>query len=285
MQPSVLHSLLQSAAGRQILEAAKDRLTSVEPEDAGSPLEPSDFGFVFALAIEAGGLVDLLSDVTVTRGHGVTVRQGRRGDRRVTIIESGAGRENAVNATAVLLDVYKPRWVISAGFAGALAPELRRSDLLVGTSLVDAEGRQWEADPATLPSWLPDVKGLRMGRFLTWDRVVCLPAEKKSLGEKYGALAVDMESLAVAEVCRLRETQFMAVRVVSDAADDELPPDVERLLVQKTNAGRLGAALGSIWRRPSSLKDMFQLQQNAIAASDRLAKFLAGLIKHLPGNG
>jgi hypothetical protein len=83
----------------------------------------------------------------------------------------------------------------------------------------------------------------------------------------------------------LRETPFMAVRVVSDAADDELPPDVERLLVQKTNAGRLGAALGSIWRRPSSLKDMFQLQQNAIAASDRLAKFLAGLIKHLPGNG
>ena len=39
-----------------------------------------------------------------------------------------------------------------------------------------------------------------------------------------------METLAVAEVCRRRQTPFLAVRVINDAADDALPRDVEKLL-------------------------------------------------------
>ena len=80
------------------------------------------------------------------------------------------------------------------------------------------------------------------------DRVVRLPEEKRALGEKYAALAADMETLAVAEVCRSRQTPFLAVRVVNDAADDALPRDVEKLLAQR-GAARLGAAVGSILKR------------------------------------
>jgi hypothetical protein len=69
--------------------------------------------------------------------------------------------------------------------------------------------------------------------------------------------------------------------VVSDAVDDQLPREVERLSRQKTRAAQLGAALGAFLDRPGALKDMYRLKENALAASDRLAKFLAALIAHL----
>ena len=94
------------------------------------------------------------------------------------------------------------------------------------------------------------------------------------LFQRYGALAADMETFAVAEVCRQRGVPFASIRVVNDTSDETLPRDVEHLLAQKTGAAQLGAALGAIWRRPASAKDMYQLRENALVASGRLAKFL-----------
>ena len=117
--------------------------------------------------------------------------------------------------------------------------------------------------------------GVHRGSLLTTDRVVRLPREKQSLFQRYGAMAVDMETFAVAEVCLRRNVPFSSVRVINDTADEALPHDVEHLLAQKTGAAQLGAALGAIWRRPASAKDMYQLRENALVASGRLAKFLA----------
>ena len=278
----LLQHWFRTTARQTVLDAAQNQLAAAgQPASANSPPGPCDFGLVFALAIESGCLVDLLEDVSVTRGNGFTVREGRRNGRTIVLVESGAGREAAARATHALLDAHRPGLVFSAGFAGALSPELRRGDLVVADRLVDPEGRRWAADPASLPPWLPEVRGLRIGPMLTVDGIVRLGEEKRALGAKHHALAVDMESLAVAEVCRERNVPFMAVRVVNDAVDDELPPDIERLLAQRTLAAQLGAAAGSLCRRPSGAKDLFRLQQNALAASDRLAKFLAGVMKHV----
>ena len=66
-------------------------------------------------------------------------------------------------------------------------------------------------------------------------------------------MAVDMESFAVAEVCRRRNVPFSPIRAINDTADEMLPPDVERLLAQKTGASQSGAAWGDR-RRPASAK-------------------------------
>ena len=78
----------------------------------------------------------------------------------------------------------------------------------------------------------------------------------------------------MAEVCRRRAVAFSSIRVINDTADEALPRDVEHLLAQRTGAARLGAALGAVWRRPASAKDMYQLRERALIASQRLAKFL-----------
>jgi hypothetical protein len=63
--------------------------------------------------------------------------------------------------------------------------------------------------------------------------------------------------------------------VINDTSDEVLPTDVEYLLGQKPGAAQWGAALGAVLRRPASAKDMYQLRENALVASLRLAKFMA----------
>ena len=101
-------------------------------------LQRTDLGIVFALAIEAGCFVDTLSQVRVTRGDGFIARQGRRGNREIVLVESGPGGHRAAKAAQAMIDAYRPRLVVSAGFAGGLDPRAQRQDLVVATSLCNA---------------------------------------------------------------------------------------------------------------------------------------------------
>ncbi|MHC4178590.1 MAG: phosphorylase family protein [Planctomycetota bacterium] len=285
----LLHNWLRNEAKRtireKVAEAAEEQLHAAAEESAsgqpGRQDSPCRLGIVFALGIEAGGLQDLLERVVSTRGHGFVVHRGTLKDRLLALILSGAGRRSAARATEALITGHKPQWVISAGFAGGLSPRLRRHDVLVADHLVDAAGSQLTIDLQADPGLPAAAPGIHVGRLLTADRVIRLPDEKRLLFRRYDAVAVDMETFAVAQVCRSRQVRFLAVRVINDTVDDELPPDVERLLAQKTRAAQLGAAVGAIWKRPSSAKDMYKLKENAVLASDRLAKFLAGFVERL----
>jgi adenosylhomocysteine nucleosidase len=269
-------------------------------------IKPCHIGVIFALGIESGSFEDLLSGTVRIRGSGFFIKEGGLKGRRVVIIRSGAGMQNAAQATKILIDGHRPKIVISAGFAGGLSPSLKRRDILLADSVIDSSCRQiilgqthplpdtskniqtsdipkegqalhWPIvqspfDPAKL-DW-PD---LHVGKLMTVDHVVREPEEKQSLHQQHQALAVDMETFAVAEVCRDRSAQLCAVRIIHDAAGDTLPPDVERLLRQKSEPARLGAAIGALWRRPSSIKDMWALKENSLVASKKLAEFIVKL--------
>jgi len=284
---SLLRSWLQNAARqkirRQVTEAvhrqiAGDAIPEAERPDGPAPCH---VGIVFALGIEAGGLEDRLQCGVSTRAHGFVVRQCQLDGRQVVLVRSGAGRQPAANVTELLIEAHRPEWVFSAGFAGGLRPELKRHDILMVDNLVDTAGGNLAIDLKVDSDALSGMPGVHVGRLLTADRIIRLPHQKRLLGEKHQALAVDMESFAAAEVCRNRKVRFLAIRVINDTVDEELPPDIERLLAQQTRAARLGAAAGAIWNRPSSLKDFLKLKENALVASDRLAEFLAGVIEQL----
>jgi adenosylhomocysteine nucleosidase len=153
--------------------------------------------------------------------------------------------------------------------------------MFMASSLVHEGSRELNVDFKISPEVLASTPGLRVGRLLTVDALVGQAEDKRRLGEEHQAQAVDMESWNVGEVCRQAKTRFLSVRIISDAVDDVLPPEVETLARQTTTAARLGAAAGAIFRRPSSLKDMLKLKEEALLASDRLAKFLAGVIPQL----
>lgn len=280
-----LQNLVADKLRAKAEEVMRDQLHAAsEPNGEEGPAEapkPCDVGLVFALETESGCLEDLLEGMLAIRGHGFVARQGGLKGRHVVVIRSSGGRKAAAEATETLVLGHQPKWVISAGFAGALVPELHRHDIVLADSLVDTAGNRLALDLKVDPASLAQMPRVHVGRLLTADRMIASPDEKRSLGQRHGALAVDMESFAVAEVCRRLQTRFLAVRIISDPANEQLPRDVEHLIHQKTYAGRFGAALGTIVNRPSSLKDMLRLKENALVASDRLANFLASTIEQL----
>jgi adenosylhomocysteine nucleosidase len=180
--------------------------------------------------------------------------------------------------------LHKPPWIISGGFAGALQPELRRGHILLADEVVNAAGQHLTVGLTVDRQSIAATHGLHMGRLLTVDHIVRTPDERQRLGEHHAALACDMETLAVAEVCQELKTPLVAVRIISDAIDDELPPDIENLIGQTSLAGKLGAAAGAIFQRPSTAKDLWQIKEDALKASDRLARFLTGIVAQLPAS-
>jgi adenosylhomocysteine nucleosidase len=242
-----------------------------------------DVGVVFALAAEEGGLADLLADMTTIDAAGFRLRHGRIAERHVTTIVAGPGAERAAEACEVLFQGHRPRRVISAGFCGGLVSSLPPEAIVVADTLHgDAEASEYLA--AQLESLPADAlpRPSATGRFVQVERIVARAADKRKLAEETGAIACDMETLAVVRACLKRRVPVAAVRVVSDTADEDLPPDLERLMQPRTTAGTLGVVVGTLWRRPSSAKDLWRLKERALAGSTALGKYLARLVTALP---
>ncbi len=239
---------------------------------------PVDVGIVAAMSIEVGFLTDRLSKVRKYSGPSHTVLEGEYGGKIVALIVGGMGRDAARRATDVLLAGHRPRWVLSAGFGGGLNPDLKRNTVVMSTEVLNLEGQRYAID-VVVP---PQGRGLRIatGRLLTVDRIVRTAAEKAELRHRYDADLLDMETSAVAHVCSERSVRFLSIRVVSDEAGVDLPPEVASLMT-RSGSYRIGAALRAIWHRPSRLKDFWVLHEHAQEAADRLAQFTVGAIERL----
>ncbi len=240
-------------------------------------LAKADIGIVAALPMEAAEFLRRCERVRTYSGGDFTFRGGTYDGIRIVVVEAGAGQARARRATQALMEAHHPAWVLSCGFAGGLKTDLKRGDIVVGTSLVavDQPEIQLEFEMPADPQ-----KGLHVGRMLTVDAIVRTAAEKQALGKQFDALTVDMESYAVAALCKDLHQRFFAVRVLSDDASTDLPEEVLSLL-GSTGATRFGAVVGALWKRPSSAQDMLQLREGANHAAKKLADFLDGIVKQL----
>jgi len=291
MALSYLRRWLYGAAKEKLrAEAIKAAQANVQgkAEPSGRPSSGLErcclLGVVFALGAESGGLEDLLEQRVSTRAAGLVVHEGILCKQPVALVISGPGAENAQRAARALIAGHRPRWVVSAGFAGALDDRPARYDIVLATDVVEPSGRELAiaAEPEIDLATLAQPQAVHLGRVLSVARLVREPEEKQALGEQYHAAAVDLESFGVVEVCREQGTAALVVRAITDTAGEALPAEIEKLLDQPSAAGRWGAALGAVWRRPGSFKDLMRLRETALVASDRLAAFLAELVERLP---
>jgi adenosylhomocysteine nucleosidase len=243
------------------------------------PPVSADVGIVAAMGVEVGFLLDRLSKVRKYSGpEGPAIIEGEVGGKVVALVVAGLGRAAARLGAQRLLDGHRPRWMISAGFAGALDPGLARYELVLANEVLDLEGRRLRIDVA-VPDDGPGPR-VRSGRLLTVDQIVRTAAEKAELHRRFEADLVDMETSAVAALCGERLIRFLSIRIISDEAQVDLPPEVVSLMT-RSGSYRVGAALRAIWRRPSSLKDFWALHEHAQEAADRLAGFVVGALERL----
>jgi adenosylhomocysteine nucleosidase len=258
---------------------AATRSKAPEPEEEALDRARADVGIVAALRLEIDPFVARCDRVKKYTGGDFTFRGGFLRDIRIAFVEGGTGASKARRAAHALIDAHSPQWLISTGFAGGLGEELQVGHIVVANEVAAAEGGlaslridlKMKPDPS---------KGLHVGKLAQASHIIRTTAERKELRERTGAIAVDLESHAIAEVCRDRQVKFLCVRAISDDCTVDLPPEVLSIL-GRTGSVRTGAVLGALWKRPGSYKDLWRLRQDAHLASERLALFLSSMIKQM----
>ena len=237
-------------------------------------VERSAAGIVFAVPIEADAFARRATDTVTMEAAGLTCFEGLVAGRRVAWCVGGIGRQQVARATRLLVDGHRPCALVSAGFAGGLTAAFSRG------AVVRPAAARGERSDATILSL--SGAGQRGAVIVTIDRIVRTPAEKAALAAATGADLVDMETLAVAEVARESLLPCHAVRVISDAAGDELPAEVTRLIQPQSTFRRFGSVIGMLGRRPQTALDLWRLWEHAVVDGRTLAAAIAELIESLP---
>jgi adenosylhomocysteine nucleosidase len=177
----------------------------------------------------------------------------------VVLVCGGIGSEAARRASEAVINLYRPKLVISAGFAGGLDPTLSAGQMLTPRHVVDA------SDGSRTDS------GMGEGVLVSFETVADVQ-QKAKLADAFGAHAVDMEAAAVAKSAEAHGLKFLACKVISDTHDSHLPPIMRFVADGKFNAS------GFIWHvavRPWLWGGVMRLARNSTVGAKVLCEALA----------
>ncbi|KMY43683.1 5'-methylthioadenosine nucleosidase [Bacillus sp. FJAT-27916] len=170
----------------------------------------------------------------------------------VVLLKSGIGKVNAAMGTAVLLEKFKPDFIINTGSAGGYNPELNVGDIVISTEVrhhdvdVTAFGYEYGQVPRLPVGFVADeklvelasgiaagIEGVQAGKGLivTGDVFMSDPVRADFVRGQFPELqAVEMEAAAIAQVAYQFGVPFVVTRALSDIAGKESDVSFEQFL-------------------------------------------------------
>ena len=199
-------------------------------------------GIIGALHEEVKQYIDALEGMQTQTIGTTTFYTGNLFDKPTVIVIGGVGKVNASVCAELLISVFKAKYLLFTGVAGALEPNLKIEDIVIGEEYiqhdVDAQGLGFAAgeipymDKTIFQGSLKlllnaeeSAKTLQMkaykGRILSGDQFINDTEKQQALHKLFKGACVDMESAAVAHVCYLSNTPYLGLRCISDNADHQ----------------------------------------------------------------
>ena len=166
---------------------------------------------------------------------------GKMHQKSVVVVCSGVGKVNAAICTQVLIDLFGADYVIDIGVAGAIDADLNIGDVVISTDFVqhdmDVTGLGYEHGviPGMEISFFPSDEELIAlaqasaakleiphitARIASGDKFISDGETKAKIRSRFGAACVEMEGAAIAQTCYLNLIPVVAIRSISDKADD-----------------------------------------------------------------
>lgn len=206
----------------------------------------SKIAIIGAMDCEINDIKKELSNLKEENYADLKMFTGAINDKFVVLAQSGVGKVNAALNTQYIIDTYKPNIIINTGVAGGIADGLDIGDVVIGTYLVQhdfdvtvlgyAKGYMCtgiEKDKPTkyycdknlidkfqdsLEKNIP-LNKIHQGIIASGDKFVSDKEMKKEINEYFGAIAVEMEGAAIAQVATRNKIPFIVTRAISDLAD------------------------------------------------------------------
>jgi adenosylhomocysteine nucleosidase len=226
----------------------------------------------FALPAESSDFVRLLTKPVSYAREGPESIRGQIHGRSVAVFHTGVGEKSCRARIESFLHASQFKYLISAGFAGALDPELQIGDLLLSKNFSSPELlRSPHLDGAK--------NGLFVGKLATAPRVVASKSERDRWAVESGAVAVDMETEFIAAACAAHRVPMLSLRVMSDTPSEPLPAPPEVLFdleKQRTNFARLALYLVT---HPGALKRLAAFRRQITLARRSLTAALERILR------
>lgn len=233
-----------------------------------------------ALGLELSGLKSLCSFGHPVYAHGFRIWQSQLAGLPILIVETGVGFRRAERATNAIIDAYQPAIVLSVGLCGGLNEELVTNQLVMAKSVKRLAGRSVPCSKTLLKEDLLTKLGATQVQVITAEAAVTSIEGKRTLRASTKGDVVDLESFAVVDVCQQRQVKCGGLRVISDDANTSLPSGV-MTLIGETGALRVGALVGTLWKKPASVVDLWNLRQQSLTCSQTLAVGIQKLCQSL----
>lgn len=199
---------------------------------------------------------------------------------QVTLIQSGIGISKAAKASAAVA-ALNPEIIISAGFCGALSAGVAVGEVFLADKLYSFSSGTITAGfiPDQQPTALIGTV-LKRCTLITTDEVVEKSCIYRLLPDPVAINMLDMESAAVAAACRAKNIKFIAIRSVSDNADQDPGSLFQQICDAEFNV-RIALVARSLIKRPSLLSHYLQLYRNTVIAGKTLAESIAYALERI----
>lgn len=197
------------------------------------------------------------------RQDGWMVKRRFTADGEEIWVQCGIGPQRAAAAA---------RWLVAQqvdclavfGVSGGLNPDLTTGDLVLASAVVDRcageKAFYLDLDVEGCKQILPSLGfKVRCGSILTVSEPVLHPVKKAALFSEHDALAVDMESAAVARVAAETAIPCTVVRSICDPAQRAIPADAMDIIDQRGHL-RWWRLFSALFKRPGMLLDLRRMQ-------------------------
>jgi nucleoside phosphorylase len=208
------------------------------------------------------------------------------GDSEILVALTGIG-DNSANVLDLMMRVaaYNRYFdvCISSGLAGALRPDYRPSDIVVAkllkSNFVHADlGRDWLETDKQLVELAVAHGAKPVDAFYTAEKVVTTTEQKSQLAAKAGV--VEMESFDVVKESLAWGARGVAIRSISDRADENLPIDFNRTMSSDSRVS-IPRVLAEVAKNPSTLGPLIRFGKQSRNAAEALARFLETYVNEM----
>ena len=217
-------------------------------------------GIIGAMEDELSLLCEKMGKFNVQKIGEFEFNTGKIEGKDITLLRCGIGKVNAAVGCALLIQNFKPTFVINTGSAGGIKPELKVGDAIISTGLIyhDVDITAFNYAPGQLAGGLPQifpvdetlvkiaedaVDELKKEKILpdTFNHCRGLIGsgdvfmhEAESLAKVRRVFpnidAVEMEGAAIAHCCYLFSVPVLVIRALSDVAGKESPVSFDEFL-------------------------------------------------------
>ena len=165
-------------------------------------------------------------------------------DSKVVMVKCGVGKINAARATQMLIDKFNVEFVINYGTAGSIDPSLNISDIVIAKACVQADadctvfgvpkGKFEEDDELYISADIEHLSIIKeklikkgcnvlLENIATFDQFIVDTEFNNNLRKEFNVVCADMESVAIAIVCKACNIPFAIIRGISNVLGEEEP--------------------------------------------------------------